>query len=105
MHHWRTGGLDIPCQVASPQSLTPFLQTISRYRFRRECFNRQSKQTGDETRLLGKLIALASVKQGPLWAWFSLSPTVDLGVGLPTNRDVGVIETSRVPQDGRTTNS
>jgi len=26
MHHRRTVGLDIPCQVASPQSLTPLLQ-------------------------------------------------------------------------------
>ncbi len=27
---WRTVGLDIPCQVASPQSLTPFLQSVPR---------------------------------------------------------------------------
>ena len=31
MHHWRTGDLDIPCQVASPQSLTPFLQADVEY--------------------------------------------------------------------------
>jgi hypothetical protein len=43
MHHWRTGGLDIPRQVASPQSLTPFLQTTSQYRFQGECFNRQTQ--------------------------------------------------------------
>jgi len=30
-HHWRTGDLDIPCQVASPQSLTPFLQAKRPY--------------------------------------------------------------------------
>jgi len=26
MHHWHTVGLDIPCQVARLQSLTPLLQ-------------------------------------------------------------------------------
>ena len=31
MHHWRTVGPDIPCQVASPQSLTPFLQAFIVY--------------------------------------------------------------------------
>ena len=31
MHPWRTGDLDIPCQVASPQSLTPFLQADAAY--------------------------------------------------------------------------
>ena len=35
MHHWRTGDLDIPSQVASPQSLTPFLQTDAAYQRRR----------------------------------------------------------------------
>jgi hypothetical protein len=29
--HWRTVGLDIPCQVASQQSLTPFLQAAKAY--------------------------------------------------------------------------
>ena len=29
--HWRTEGPDIPCQVASPQSLVPFLQAESVY--------------------------------------------------------------------------
>jgi hypothetical protein len=28
MHHWRTVGLDIPCQVARLQSLTPLLQAM-----------------------------------------------------------------------------
>ena len=28
---WRIGDLDIPCQVASPQSLTPFLQAKTFY--------------------------------------------------------------------------
>jgi len=32
MHHWRTVGPDIPCPVASPQSLTPFLRAVSGYR-------------------------------------------------------------------------
>jgi len=31
MHHWHTVGPDIPCQVASPQSLTPFLRTFIVY--------------------------------------------------------------------------
>jgi hypothetical protein len=34
MHHWRTVGPDIPCQVASQQSLTPFLRTGIRYPIR-----------------------------------------------------------------------
>jgi len=29
MHLWRTVDPDIPCQVASPQSLTPFLRALS----------------------------------------------------------------------------
>jgi len=32
MHRWRIGGRDIPCQVASPQSLTPLLPAPSPYR-------------------------------------------------------------------------
>src|SRR5580698_2579546 len=32
MHRWRIGGRNIPGQVASPQSLTPFLPAISAYR-------------------------------------------------------------------------
>ena len=32
MHLWRTVGPDIPCQVASQQSLTPFLRAASTYR-------------------------------------------------------------------------
>jgi len=31
MHLWRTVDPDIPCQVASPQSLTPFLRAPSLY--------------------------------------------------------------------------
>jgi hypothetical protein len=31
MRHWRTVGMDIPCQVASPQSLTLFLQADTFY--------------------------------------------------------------------------
>lgn len=31
MHHWRTIDLGIPCQVASPQSLTPLLQARGAY--------------------------------------------------------------------------
>ncbi len=32
MHRWRTGHRDIPCQVASPQSLAPLLPMTQRYR-------------------------------------------------------------------------
>ena len=31
MHRWRIGGRDIPRQVASPQSLTPFPPAVSAY--------------------------------------------------------------------------
>jgi hypothetical protein len=32
MHRWRIGVPDIPCQVASPQSLTPLLRAPQPYR-------------------------------------------------------------------------
>ncbi len=31
MHLWRTGDLDIPCQLAPQQSLTPLLQASTFY--------------------------------------------------------------------------
>src|SRR5487761_1847895 len=37
---WRIGGPNIPCQVASPQSLTPFLRARSAYRANGSCRNR-----------------------------------------------------------------
>ena len=49
------------------------------------------------------MIALVSVLAEPPWAWFSLRPTVDLGVGTLTYRDVGLIETNHATRDGRTT--
>ena len=42
--------------------------------------------------------------QRPLWAWFSQSWSMDLGVGLPTHHDVKLIETNHATQDGRTKN-
>jgi hypothetical protein len=49
MHHRRTVGLAIPCQVASPQSLTPFHQTgasLARIKFRGAVFGAPPQRPG-----------------------------------------------------------
>ena len=48
---------------------------------------------------------MASAEQKPLWAWFSLSWTMDLGVGKPTHHDVKMIKTNHATQDGRMKNA
>src|SRR3978361_315865 len=45
MRHRHTIGLDIPCQVASPQSLTPLLQAFSEYEARSEQRNNNDTPT------------------------------------------------------------
>ena len=45
------------------------------------------------------------LRQRPLWAWFSLSWTMDLGVGKPTHHDGKLIKTSHATQDGRRKNA
>ena len=48
---------------------------------------------------------LTAVGSEPLWAWFSLRWSMDLGIGLPMHYDVKLIKTSHATQDGRRKNT
>jgi len=82
VRHWRTGDLDIPCQVASPQSLTPFLQVVSQ---------RCTHRAGSIVPKFGWIDCMPFVKKELAVVPFGLHVRTNgdgdaIGIGLPVNQ-------------------